>query len=309
MEPVGRLTTSGKLYEGNYAQWAACMTAHLEEHYGSVEPDYRDYLTVSLITDPRDLVRAEVSPTILSRLPDLLPTNTTPDEYGNWPTLELANELVQYHLKKVAQPFKLMQLPMELRSEIFDLGISSRGEIRWTLGASIRRRRIHPITRVSRELRAETFRPAWAKVNLCIEEYESTFDLSVGNGYFFHKIHQHLRPLYGSEYLANLRAVSLDIRVRRSDAFIPTYSTFKMRLTYSPRAGLNMQIPVNAYHALTPQSVTRLRAHIEWASRDLNDGYSPCGGALIRALTANPQLWQEGTLLCEFELREFELRT
>jgi hypothetical protein len=300
MEPIGRLTMSGKLYEGNYVQWAHCMTAHLEEHYGGVEPDYSE---MSSATDPRDLVLAEVSPSILSRLPDILPTNATPDGFGRWPTLELANELVHYHLKKVAQPFKLMDLPIELRKEVFNLLTSSRGEIRWTLGASVRRRRLHFITRVSRELRAETFRPAWAKVNLCIEEYDSTFDLSVSNGYFFQKIHQHLRPLYGSQYLANLRAVSLDLRVRRGDCLWPTYSTFKMAFTYTPRAGLKMEIPVNAYHALTPQSVTRLKAHIEWASRDLDDGYSQCGGALIRALTADPQLWQEGTLLCEFKLR------
>lgn len=302
MEPLRRLTMSGKLYEGNYVQWAACMTAHLQEHYGGVEPDYS---SMSSTTDPRDLVLAEVSPTILSRLPDVRPTNATPDEFGRWPTLELANELVHYHLKKIAQPFKLMNLPIELRRDICDLVIASRGEIRWTLGTSVRRRRIHPITRVSRELRAETFRPAWAKVNLCIEEYDSTYCLSVSNQYFFQSIHSALRPYYGTQYLSNLRLVSLDLRVRRSASLpiMPIYSMFKMRLTYSPRAGLNMDIPVNAYHALTPQSVTRLKAHIEWASRDLDDSYSQCGGALIRALTANPQLWQEGTLLCDFKLR------
>jgi hypothetical protein len=302
MEPVGRLTMSGKLYEGNYVQWAACMTAHLQEHYGGVEPDYSP---TSSTIDPRDLVRAEISPSILARLPDILPTNATPDEFGNWPTLELANELVHYHLKRAAQPFKFMDLQIELRRDICDLVISSRGEIRWTLGASVRRRRIHPITRVSRELRAETFRPAWAKVNLCIEEYYSTYCLSVGNQYFFQCVHTALRPYYGTQYLSNLRSVSLDLRVRRSDSLqtTPIYSTFKMHFTYSPRAGLNMEIPVNSYHALTPQSVTRLKAHIEWASRDLDDSYSQCGGALIRALTANPQLWQEGTLLCDFKLR------
>jgi hypothetical protein len=98
---------SGKLYESNYVQWAACMTAHLQEHYGGVEPDYSP---TSSTIDPRDLVRAEVSPSILARLPDVLPTNATPDKSGNWPTLELANELVHYHLKRAAQPFKFMDL-------------------------------------------------------------------------------------------------------------------------------------------------------------------------------------------------------
>jgi hypothetical protein len=303
MEPVGRLTMSGKLYEGNYPEWAERMYALLDEHYGGVEPDYS---SMSSATDPRDLVRAEVSPTILARLSDLLTTNATPDDFGGWPTLELAYELVSYHLKKAAQPFKLMDLPLELRKDIYDLAMRGDGDLRWSLGAPIRRRRIHPITRVSRTLRKETFRRAWSKFRLCLEEFDSTFFLSVSNEYFFHKVHLQLRPLYGTQYLSELRAASLDLRVRRSDrseGTMPAYSTFKLHFTYSPGAGLQMDIPVNAYHALTPESVNRLKSHVEWASRDHEDDYDQCGGALIRALTAFPELWQEDVLVCEFKLR------
>ncbi|RYE97034.1 MAG: hypothetical protein EOO77_39825 [Oxalobacteraceae bacterium] len=84
---------------------------------------------------------------------------------------------------------------------------------------------------------------------------------------------------------------------------MPVYSTFQLDFTYTPRAGLKMEIPVNRYHALTPESVNRLESHIRWASRDLDDGYSQCGEALIRALTGVPQLWQERVLACEFKLR------
>jgi hypothetical protein len=298
MEPVGRLTMSGKLYEGNYPEWAERMSALLEEHYGGIEPDYSP---MSSTTDPRDFVLAEVSPSILSRLPDLLTTNATPDAFDGWPTLELAKELISCHLKKAAQPFKFMNLPIELRKDICDLAISSRGEIRWSLGAKVRRRRIHAITRVCRALRRETSKAAWAKVRLCIEEYDSTFWLSVSNRYFFLRIHRQLSPFYGTQYLSDLRTVSLDLRVRRVD--LPVYSTFKLHFTYSPSAGLGLEIPVNAYHALTPESVNRLKSHVRWASRDLDDDYSKCGGALIRALTAVPQLWQERVLVCEHKLR------
>jgi hypothetical protein len=294
---------SGKLYEGNYSEWAEHMSALLEEHYGGIEPDYSP---MSSTTDPRDFVLAEVSPSILSRLPDLLTTNATPDAFGGWPTLELAKELITYHLKKAAKPFKFMNLPIELRKDICDLAISSRGEIRWYLGAKVRRRRIHAITRVSRALRRETFKAAWAKVRLCIEEYDSTFFLSVSNRYFFHKIHRQLKPFYGTQYLSDLRAVTLDLRVRRVDCpemLMPVYSTFKLHFTYSPSAGLGLEIPVNAYHALTPESVNRLKSHVRWASRDLDDDYSQCGGALITAVTAVPQLWQELVLVCEHKLR------
>jgi hypothetical protein len=295
---------SGKLYEGNYTEWAQRMSALLEEHYGGSKTDCS---RLSSVADPLDVVHSQVSPTILSRLPDLPTSNATRNESGIWSTLDLAKELVSYHLKKAAQPFKFMDLPIELRKEICDLAISSRGgDIRWSLGAKICRRRIHPITRVSRTLRPETFKTAWAQVRLCIEEYDSTFFLSVSNDYFFNKIHRQLSPFYGTRYLSALRAVSLDVRVRRincPDLLMPVYSTFKLHFTYSRTAGLQMEIPVNAYHALTPESVNRLKSHVRWASRDLDDDYSQCGGALIRALTAVPQLWQEGVLTCEFKLR------
>lgn len=89
MESVGRLTKSGKLYEGNCPEWAKRISALLEERYGGVEPDY-SFRSPDTI-DPRDIVLSEVSPTVRSRLPDLLPTQVQPDDFGGWPTLELGN--------------------------------------------------------------------------------------------------------------------------------------------------------------------------------------------------------------------------
>lgn len=72
-------------------------------------------------------------------------------------------------------------------------------KIRWSLSAKVHRRRIHPLTRVvSRTMRRETFKAAWANFRLCIEEFDSTPFLSVGNEYFFNKIHRQLSPLYGT---------------------------------------------------------------------------------------------------------------
>ena len=303
MEPVGRLTMSGELYEGNYPEWAQHMSADLEELYASSESNSTFF---SFPADPREFVLDDVSPSILSRLPELPAVKATRDEFGRWSALGLAKELVSIHLKKAAKPFRFADLPIELQKDICDLAISSCGEIRWSISAKVQRRRIHPLTRVSRTMRRETFQAAWANVRLCIEELGSTAFLSVGNEYFFNKIHRQLSPFYGTEYLSDLRAVSLSLRVRRVDCpdmTMPVYSTFQLDFTYTPRAGLKMEIPVNRYHALTPESVNRLESHIRWASRDLDDGYSQCGGALIRALTGVPQLWQERVLACEFKLR------
>ena len=65
-----------------------------------------------------------------------LPTKVQPDEFGGWPTLELAKEVVSRHLKKAAQPFRPMDLPLELRKDIEELAISAcGGEVRWPLVA------------------------------------------------------------------------------------------------------------------------------------------------------------------------------
>lgn len=302
MEPVGRLTKSGKLYEGNYPEWAERIYALLEECYGGVEPDY-SFRSPNTI-DPREVVLSEVSPTVRSRLPDLLPTQVQPDDFGGWPTLELAKELVSRHLKKAAQPFRFMDLSLELRKDIEELAISARGgEVRRPLVALHQRRRLHPITRVSRKLREETLQPAWAQVKLCIDEYDSTRLLALSADTYFNTVHNILDPFYGSQYISHLRSASLYIRVRRIDApYIPTYATFQLRFSYSPRTGLNLEIPDHAYHALTAWSVYILQFHITQASQSLRSDILG-GGSLVAALTAVPELWQDDFLQCVQRLR------
>jgi len=305
VEPVGHLTKSGKLYEGNYPEWAERISAILEELYGGVEPDY-SFLSPDTI-DPRDVVLSEVSPAVRSRLPDLLPTNVQPDEFGGWPTLELAKELVSRHLKKVAQPFRLMDLPLELRKDIEELAISARsGELRWPLVALLalhQRRRLHPMTRVSRKMREETLEPAWGQVRLCIDEYDSTRLLAQSGNMFFNTVHNILNPFYGSQDISHLRSASLYLRVRRIDApDMPTYATFQLRFTYTPRTGLDLEVPDHKYHALTRVSVLRLKVHVERVSQSLRSDILG-GGSLVAALTAVPGLWQDGSLLCVQRLR------
>ena len=94
MEPVGRLTMSGELYEGNYPEWAQHMSADLEELYASPESNSTFF---SFPADPREFVLDDVSPSILSRLPELPAVKATHDEFGRWSTLGLAKELVSIH--------------------------------------------------------------------------------------------------------------------------------------------------------------------------------------------------------------------
>jgi len=301
MEPLGRLTKSGKLYEGNYPEWAECMFALLEVRYEGVEPDYS--LRSPDTIDPRHLVLAEVSPTILSRLPGLFPTKAKSNDFGCWPTLELAHELVSRHLKKAAQHFKLMDLPIGLRQTIAELAISIHGEVSWSLGALYPRHQLHAITRVSRTLRNETLKPAWAQVRLCIEEYDSTRLLAESSDKFFDTIHKLLDPLYDSQHLSHLRLASLYIRVRRCDpGWLPTLATFQLRFSYSPKTGLDLEIPEHAFETLTPASIQRLKLHIKTVSQSLGSG-SHGGGALVAALTAVPELWLDGNLQCQLRTR------
>lgn len=127
-EPLGRLTRSGALYESDFQSWFDNIIYQLaqfsSDDLGRPVP-WNRYTHSTKINGIRvvDFLRSQISTHLHSRIPTRFPRVRS----GR----KRRNQLVRYlsHLCMVAQPFKLMDLPVELRLKIFSHAISQRGEV------------------------------------------------------------------------------------------------------------------------------------------------------------------------------------
>ncbi|KAK4922200.1 hypothetical protein LTR49_010421 [Elasticomyces elasticus] len=111
MAALGRLTRSGMLYEGNWVEWEDRMFNHMEMTKAGSGKEFRvpanDPLGLERmgLRDPMaNSICKQVSPAILDRVP--------PKDRGHL-------ERLLHNLKALARPFRLNDLPPELRARIF----------------------------------------------------------------------------------------------------------------------------------------------------------------------------------------------
>lgn len=299
VEPLGRLTRSGALYESNFRSWIkkiAYQTAGFCLDDSGRPLPWNRYTHSTKINGIGvvDSLRSQISTHLHSRIPTKFPRVRS----GR----KRRNQLVRYllHSRMVTQPFRLMDLRVELRYNIFSYAIHLRGEVTWgiCMDPLLRRRRLHPITRTCRQLRIESLKPAWSQVNLWIGEFDSYHMLRRQT--FASAVHTFIQP-FGPTCIQLLRRATLDIRIRRKDVAPPFNSettSFQLRLRYSPSKGLEIEPWNSKRYALAPASSEKLEAHIKFVSR-ISETLGIKGLALIIALTFDSNLWCDGALVCE----------
>lgn len=157
-EDEGKLTNSGLLYEGNYEEWKDRLHDMLEL-LGTDLDDLDDPLAkLGNGTSVTTFIKLQVSPRLLLTMPDVGDAHSDHQPSTSSDFLE--------RLELVATPFRLMELPIDVRTRIFSIAISAKGPIQYCIHGSspFPNGRIHPLTRTSRQLRTETFLLAWSEV-------------------------------------------------------------------------------------------------------------------------------------------------
>jgi hypothetical protein len=170
MDDQGELTKSGLLYEGNYQEWEDRLMIMLKLLGADSDSPNRLSNGVAIVT----LIQSLVIPRLLLIAPS--PDPAVP--VSHW------RERLLPRLKHAAEPFRLMGLPVSVRTRIWKFATASRqGPTKYSITADspFGDERIHPVTRVSREVRAETLALAWADVSVEFKPSSSTLRLYKGD--------------------------------------------------------------------------------------------------------------------------------
>lgn len=182
----------GTLYEGNFEEWFANISAALKRHGANIADVFapknqgRQWaFALQTGTDIKTFFTSDINPRIWQRVPKAL--------LGNQRDTLTA-------LRNVASPFRLMDLPPELRSKVFEFSIggcscadaenlyfqrwhgwscsAGIGDSRLMFSVKCCKRCIQltyhlakttflpPLTRTSRQLRVETLSLAWSTIDL-----------------------------------------------------------------------------------------------------------------------------------------------
>jgi hypothetical protein len=290
MDSQCRLTKSGLLYEGNYQEREDRLWVMLE-HLG-VDSDRPDRLATGVP------IIAFVSSLVIPRLLVIMPQPTSV-MHNSW------SQFLLPRMKLAAEPFKLMKLPVNLRTRIWKFAIvSQQGPIRHTITADspFGDERLHLITRVSRELRAETLALAWSDVRLEFKPSVVTLRLYKGEQFssrYSRRFHQlddferlngvsRVHPVYASFHIHEKRQ-------SRSRSFLV--------LTISRSSSIKWEISLKESgeaSRLAPSTMRRIQTHLDVASHLFS---SSCSSTplVIMALLGAPSLWGQSNLECEWK--------
>ena len=290
MDNQGSLTKTGLLYEGNYQEWVDRLLVMLENLGVDSERPDRLGTGVPIIT----FVRSLVIPRLLLIVPQ--------------PTSVMHNSWSQYllpRLKIAAKPFRLMQLPVDVRTRIWRFAIASQqGPKKYTITADspFGIKRIHPVTRVSREVRAETLALAWSDVRV-------EFKPPVG------PIRLYTGEQFSSRYARRFHQLDDFERSNRVSRIHPVYASFNihekgqtrnrtfLELTISRSLSNKWEILLkesdNATR-LAPSTMRGIRTHLDTASRLFSSSYSSTP-LIMMVLFGAPSLWEQSNLECEWK--------
>jgi hypothetical protein len=292
MEEQGKLTKSGLLYEGNYQEWEDRLMIMLEVL--GTDSDRPDELGNGVRI--AHLIKSLVIPR-LSLLIKPGPPRWIHDFTWREHLLPL--------LKLAAMPFRLMKMPVSVRTLIWKFAIASQqGPIRYSITADspFGNERLHPVTRVSREVRAETLALAWVNARVRFRPSVSTLRCYRGERFssrYANRFHQ----LDAFEQSNGISGVS------------PVYAVFPLfekgrpdncgylMLAISRSSSNRMQF----YHKqsghtgrLVPSAMRKIESHLDLASRVFSSSRSSTAMAAM-ALLGAPSLWEESNLECEWK--------
>jgi hypothetical protein len=290
MEEQGKLTKSGLLYEGNYQEWEERLWVILE--LLGADRDRPDELEtgVAIIS----FVKSLVIPRLLLIMPQA--TSVTHNSWSQFllPRLEVA-----------AEPFRLMKLPINLRTRIWKFAIASqRSPIKYTITADspFGDERLHPLTRVSREVRAETLALAWLDVRVEFKPSVSAILLYKGEQ-------------FSSRYASRFHQLDAFERSNRVSRVLPVHASFRshekrqtrhceiLMLTISRSLPKKWEICIKesgSVARLAPSSMRRIQTHLDLASRVFSSSHSSTP-LVMMALLGAPSLWEQSNLECEWK--------
>jgi hypothetical protein len=218
------------------------------------------------------------------------------------------SQLLLPRLKLAAEPFKLMKLPVNLRTRIWKFAIvSHQGPIRYTITADppFGDERPHPITRVSRELRAETLALAWSDVRLEFKPSVVTLRLYKGEQFssrYSRRFHQlddfersnkfsRVHPVYASFHIHEKRQ-------SRSRRFL----VLTISRSSSNRWEISLEESGDGIR-LAPSTMRRIKTHLDVASHLFSSNCSSTP-LVTMALLGTPSLWEQSNLECEWIQRD-----
>lgn len=297
MARKGDITESGLLYEGSdFNHWEKTLRRRVRaeglEHVLGPEPLFRDY-SEDERTLVCDIIRLQVSTGLRARILWL-------------PQPQLPPCRLLILLRRLGQPFRLLDLPPELRVRIYSFAIPKDHVIeiapmRKTLTG------YQPIIAASRQLRAEVLPVLYSRASLklllltefspgikmqVIEENERGFKLARG-------IKACVRHLHAG-WLKYLRKVDLLFSFHSRTTYrYRTRSPQWMTLSFSPSAGLQIQsIDKRPEVNLSAESKTRFEEHIQ-KTEEIRSMLGLQGESLLLALTSDESLWEEGIMYME----------
>ena len=289
MEGQDKLTKSGLLYEGNYQEWDDRLRAMLELLGANFHPRRRALEDGTPITT---FIRSLVIPRLLLTLPQ------------SFSLMHQPRQLLRY-LELAAKPFRLMQLPVSVRTRIWQFTIASQqGPIRYSITADspFGNERLHPVTRVSRELRAETLALAWVNARVRFRPSVSTLRCYRGER-------------FSSRYANRFHQLDAFEQSNGISGVIPVYAVFPLfekgrpdNCGYSMLAiSRSLSNRMQFYHKqsghtgrLVPSAMRKIESHLDLASRVFSSSRSSTAMAAM-ALLGAPSLWEESNLECEWE--------
>lgn len=159
MSDIGEHTASGLLYEGNFEEWFPRMTKILAHHYTCSKNIIIGRNSQPRNKMPQAFLRLFPGPGIqtMEKLSTIIWWQVSRSvrlrikEQSQKDPVDLMNTL-----RDVARPFKLMDLPAEVRLEVYSYLMQPRMQV-VSLGSFHHNRRVPepPVTRISRQVRAE----------------------------------------------------------------------------------------------------------------------------------------------------------
>lgn len=292
LEP-GDLTKTGLLYEGSdFAEWKHQIVTVLRMH--SIEDQVLSHFDRS--SEPLEkrrmaleLTLARVYHPLRSRIPTALYMRL-------W-------DLVPWVKKHLVRPFRLLDLPPELRNQIFSYALRPDAEIILApLKGNVNS--FPPMTAVSRQLRNETIPLCYAQCTLRIDLTAPRRHALMG---FYkekdflatHGVKSCIRQL-STQHLKNLRQVHLSLSLNRERWPHPIPRVHTLNFTFSPVQGLRTRGMLGDTHIrLSMTSKKKLDDHIR-KTEEMRRLLGLRGEALVLALTSDESLWKSGTLALAF---------
>lgn len=162
-------------------------------------------------------------------------------------------------------------------------------------------KRIHPLTRVSRELRAETLALAWLDVQ--VESEPSASILRLYNSVQFSS--RYACRFHQLDAFERSNRVS---RARPTRAFFPARDKRRLQICgiLFVDVSSSSSVEVIFYSAsrystmLDPFAMRKTQSHLGLASRLFSSSYSPTA-QVVMALLRAPSLWEQSNLACKWQ--------